>query len=196
MVLKVKIIRSLIFISLAFIVLFASIIYFSPYGKYEHFDYKLILATKEIDKSPNHVYEYLGDSGNASEWSVFVDHIITLNGDEVADGNVGSERRCFKNANRKGLRWDEEIVEIIPTEKRRLTIYNLVDFPMTADGIETEQLYERIGENRCKLSFSVFYNKDQISWWDDIRMYFAAFFIKNILDKNLSNIKFHCENHE
>ena len=88
------------------------VVLLSPYGKKDGFSYPLVLHTVEVDATPDHVFSFLGNSGNASRWSVFVHHIVPLYASTVPDGRSGSQRRCFKTRDEKGLQWDEEITVV------------------------------------------------------------------------------------
>ena len=165
---------------------FAGMIYFSPYGNEPGFKYKLVKASTEINAPADSVFKYLGNSANASKWSVFVSKIEPLNSDEFPDGTPGGRRRCY---NREGMQWDELITEVMPGVKRQLVIYNLKNFPLTAKHLATEQLYEKLGSNKCRLTFTVFYKGTEPTFAEKIKTWFAAYKIKDILDRNLANIK-------
>ncbi len=82
-------------IVLSLILLISGMVACSPYGSYDGFSYKLVKCTITIDAPVDSVFVFLGNSDNASRWSVYVDHITTLNSDSFADGTVGCRRRCF-----------------------------------------------------------------------------------------------------
>jgi hypothetical protein len=175
---------------LGLLVLSSFIIYFtSPYRFHKGFSYKLIKQTVEIDAPTEKVYQFLGNSDNAAKWSVFVHHISPLNSDEVLDGAVGSIRRCFRNADEKGTQWDELTTENVQNKKRQLIIYNLKGFPMTAKNLATEQLYESLGANKCRLSFTVFFKDAKPSFWETIKTYLGSYKIKSVFKQNMTNIK-------
>ena len=161
----------------------------SPFKTHEGFDYPLIKQTIIIDAPIEKVFGYLGNSDNASNWSVFVDHISTINGREVLDGKVGSERRCFVRKNKQGMQWDELTTEVIQNKKRQLTIYNLENFPITAQNLATEQIYQLTNDNKCALSFTLFYKDVEPTWGEYFKTTFAAYLIKSIFRKNMENIK-------
>jgi uncharacterized protein YndB with AHSA1/START domain len=171
------------------IVILAIMIVFSPYKKYGSNQFRSVDVSVLIDLPPDSVYEYLGNSDNARDWSSFVDHITVLNTEEYKDGEVGSERRCFENKNEKGIYWDEEILEVIPNKKRRLSIYNMNGFAMTAEGLQTEQIYKQIGKNKSELTFTVFFEGHGPSWFESLKMYYSAYALRSIFEKNLDNIK-------
>lgn len=181
--------RIFVYILLLLIVIAAAAIIFSPYGRHDGFDYKLMKHTVDINAPANTVYNYLGNSANAKDWSVFVDHITTLNADSVPDGAIGSRRRCFVNADETGTRWDETIVENIPGVKRQITIYDMVDFPMTAENLATEQLYEPLDSNRTRLTFTVFYRNAEPSLWETFKTHLASYKIISVFKGNMDNIK-------
>lgn len=164
------------------------IVAFSPY-RYDTASGKKMISHSVIIQQPAEVvFNYLGRSANASKWSVFVDHIDPLpNG--IPDGKAGSLRRCFCNSNKKGTRWDEEITLVEPNKRRQLRIYNMVDFSMKADGVYTEQLYERLGNNKTRLTFTVFYKNHIPTPCEEFKTYLAAYKMKRIFRTNMNNIK-------
>lgn len=165
-------------------------IWFSPYGKQKGYEYKLVYTSIEIEVPPDSVFKYLGNSDNAQDWSVYVDHIIPLNNDSFPDGVVGARRRCFQNADKKGIWWDEFITVVEPGKRRQLTIYNMHNFPIDANGLATEQLYEPLSNgSKCRLTFTVFYLNHEPSTWETFKTYFAAYTIKSVFEINLANIK-------
>lgn len=161
----------------------------SPFGTKEGFKYKLIINSIEINAPADSVYSFLGKSSNAAKWSVFVNHINPLNSDKIPDGQVGCQRRCFQNADEKGLLWDEEITVAERGIRRQLTIFNMKDFGLEAPGLATEQIYEPINENQTKLSFTLFYLNNNPSIIDLLKTYFSAFVVKSIYERNMTNIK-------
>jgi uncharacterized protein YndB with AHSA1/START domain len=168
---------------------FSGLLFFSPYHSYDGFSYKLVKQTIEINAPREAVFKFLGNSKNASRWSVFVHHINPLNSDSFADGKPGGRRRCFCNADETGRRWDELITEVVPGTKRQLVTYNFKDFPMTAEHLATEQLYESISENKCRLTFTVFFKDSAPGLFETFKTNIAAYTIKSIFEKNMANIK-------
>jgi uncharacterized protein YndB with AHSA1/START domain len=164
-------------------------ILFSPYGKHEGFDYKLIKHTVEIDAPVEKVFNFLGNSENAKRWSVFVNHITPLNTDTFADGTPGARRRCYQQADEQGIQWDELITIVEKNKRRQLTCYDLKDFPMTAENLATEQIYEELPGKGCRLSFTLFFYQDRSTWWDELKTYLAAYKVKSIYEENMANIK-------
>lgn len=164
-------------------------IYFSPYGSHEGFSYKLIKESVVVDVSVDSAFRFLGNSDNAKRWSVYVDHISTLNGIRTPDGTPGSIRRCFCNSNEKGQRWDELTTLVEPNKRRQLTTFNLIDFPMQANGLASEQRYRKISANRCEITFTLFFANHDSGFWDEFKTYFGAYKVRSIFQQNLSNIK-------
>ena len=148
-------------VSLSIIILFViSIILmvaFSPYGKGSLYENRFLHSSIEINATKKNAYEVLGNSNNARKWSVFVHHINTLNSDEITDGSVGSVRRCYQNENELGLQWDEQIIINEINKRRRLSIFNMVGFEMSAENLLTDQVYEDI-DGGCKLTFTLFFD--------------------------------------
>jgi uncharacterized protein YndB with AHSA1/START domain len=169
--------------SFVLVLLLAIAIWKSPFqdGVIEH--------TVEVEAPLNEVYDFLSNSNNAKRWSVFVDHINTLNADSITDGKVGSRRRCFCKADETGTQWDELISEVEPYQRRQLLIYNLKEFSMTADNLATNQFYETLPGDRCKLTFTVFFKGDQPGIWDWFKTKLAAYKIQDIFERNMDNIK-------
>lgn len=168
--------------------LFAVLLLFSPFKRHQGEEMSAVNCTIEIDAPVDSVYVYLGNSANASDWSVFVDHITPLNPKQVPDGSPGSLRRCFQQADEQGIRWDEEILIAEQGRRRRLSIFNLIDFPMEASGLGTEQRYQTLPGNRTRLTFTVFYLR-QPSNWDYFKTLLGAWRIRDVFEKNLHNIK-------
>ena len=168
--------------------LLTAMIMFSPYGKHKGFESKMIQATIEINVSKDSVFRYLGNSDNASKWSVYVSKIEPLNADRFPDGSIGGRRRCYSSQG-KGIRWDELISEVVPNEKRQLLIYNMVNFPVSASDLATEQHYESLGENKCLLTFTLFYKNNNPTWMETLKTYFASYKVESVFKRNLANIK-------
>ena len=161
----------------------------SPYKKGERYPHRYLNASVYIKAKKEIVFSALGDSENTRKWSVFVHHINTLNKVDFEDGSVGSVRRCFQNEDERGLRWDEEIVLNEHNQKRRLTIFNMVDFGIESNYLRTEQFYETVKEG-CNLTFTLFYEPiSSISYLDEFKLYLTAYKVHRIFEKNLKNIK-------
>lgn len=169
--------------------LIVAFISLSPFGYHKGFDYPLIIQTIVIDAEPETVFKYLGNSSNAAEWSVFVDHISPLNAEKVQDGEIGSERRCFGSADETGIIWDERITRVEPGAHRQLEIYNLQGFELKADHLVTDQLYRRTNGLQTSLSFTLHYGDHDPSLWTTLKTYVAAYKISSIFADNLINIK-------
>ena len=165
----------------------------SPFKKYHHRNE--IRNEVIINAPPCEVFEYLGNSSNAAKWSVYVDHITTLNKDKVEDGKVGSIRRCFANQDENvGEKWDELITEVIPCKKRQLSIYNLQNFSFAAEGLLTEQQYYEVNNDKTKLVFTVFYKDNQTNLMDEMKTHFVSYNIEDVFIQNMNNIKYEVEN--
>lgn len=166
----------------------------SPYGENDDYDYKIVKVSVPIDAQPSEVFTYLGNSKNAKNWSVFVDHISPLNPNEKDDGEIGSLRRCFNKEDESGLTWDEEILNVEENKYRLLRCYNLQGFKMSADNIRTEQLYEELEDKSTLLSFTLFFTPGKASFIDELKMYYSAYKVTSIFQENLNNIKYLVEN--
>ena len=164
----------------------------APYKYHDDIAKQAIKYSIEIEADKAFIFNYLGNSNNARDWSVFVDHISTLNGTMVPDGDINSIRRCFKNENEEGIRWDEEILEVIPNKKRKLSCFNLKGFFMKTDNIRTEQVYKTLSPNKTYLTFSVYFEGTK-SISNTFKIRIASWNIKYIFRKNMENIKMICE---
>jgi uncharacterized protein YndB with AHSA1/START domain len=186
---SVKTVKWITGIMLLLMIVTSAIVVFSPYGKKEGFEFKLISHSIEINAPTETVFNFLGNSKNASRWSVYVDHIIPLNSDQFKDGVPGSVRRCFRYADKSGTQWDELITEVIPNKKRQLTIFNMKDFPMKAEGLATEQWYQDLENQKTQVTFTVFFINRQPTMFDALKTYLAAYQIKRVFAENMENIK-------
>lgn len=161
---------------------------FSPYGRQDGFPYRVMAHTVEIGAPADSVFRYLGNSANASRWSTFVHHITPLNPDSVPDGAVGSRRRCFRLADESGETWDETITVVEPSRRRQLTLYAFRNFAVSADNMATEQIYEALGPDRSRLTFTVFFKDVEPGFLDAYLMYLTAYRIHDIFKDNMRNI--------
>jgi hypothetical protein len=104
------------------------------------------------------VWDYVGDSGNAAEWSVYFHHISPLSHGS-SDGTLGSVRRCYRMPDQTGVTWDEEVVRLTPLRERRIRVYNIAGGKLGrfASGVElwVVQRYDQAEQGRrCTLTFS------------------------------------------
>ena len=162
---------------------------FSPFTKKGTNDYRSVDYTVEINAPAETVFNYLGNSDNAADWSSYVDHISTLNAEQYKDGELGSIRRCYKNKNEEGILWDEEILAVTSNKKRVLSIYNMQGFASPINGLETEQIYEAISAHKTQLTFSLCFAMHEASWFETLKMYLASYTIYNRFKDNLENVK-------
>jgi hypothetical protein len=181
--------KTILKILIAATLLLIAMIYFSPYKHQTILGKKGIVTTVKINTSLQKLYAYLGNSNNARQWSSYVHHITTLNADTIADGQIGSIRRCFKNENEKGVQWDEVVTQNIINNKREIQIYNAHDFLVYQPGLYTSQLYTAIDSNTTQLQFCVYYHKEPTALFALFKTHFAAYTIQYIFNKNLANIK-------
>ena len=181
--------KAVFFFTTLFFVVLTSTVLLSPYGKGNIYSHRYLQSSIFIESDKSYAYDVLGNSDNARKWSVFVHHISTLNSDKVIDGSVGSVRRCYQNENEIGLKWDEKIIINEINKRRRLSIFNMINFDMTADYLMTEQIYDD-ADGGCKLTFTLFFDSTKkIGVIDELKMYLAAYTAHDIFEKNLMNIK-------
>lgn len=181
--------KILLGIVIAFCVALLAMVVFSPYKSHDGFDYKLVKHTIVINAPVDSVFKFLGNSSNARKWSVYVNHISTLNSDEVKDGLPGSIRRAFCTEDEKGQRWDELVTIVEPNKRRQLVTYDYIDFSMTAEDLATEQIYEVIDANSTQLTFTLFFKDHEPTLFEKLKMNFAAYVVLDIYKKNMNNIK-------
>lgn len=112
----------------------------------------LVSRSIVIEAPVEEVWAYVGQAGNAREWSVYFHHISPLPG--PADGTLGAFRRCFRRANEQGKSWDEELVGIVPLRLRHIRMFEPIGFPGYR-GAENDvwQRYEPLGPRRTRLEF-------------------------------------------
>ena len=166
-----------------------AMVYFSPYGKNANNEIRQVRESIIMNSSSEEVFNFLGDSDNAEDWSVFVDHISPLNSHKVKDGEVHSERRCFAQADEKGMSWDERVTAVEPLKRRQLHCYNFKNFYISAGELITEQVYETLENGNCKLTFTLFMAGEDNSFLDELKFYYAGYTISDVFRKNLANIK-------
>ncbi|MBS3914891.1 MAG: SRPBCC family protein [Bacteroidetes bacterium] len=163
--------------------------FLAPFGKSGIDDKKSVEYSMQINVSRDSAWKYLSNSNSAREWSVFVHHISTLNATEVPDGKPGSKRRCFCREDETGRRWDEQILSVQQDSFRTISIENMVKFPMTANHLETQQIYKSISENKCEITLRLYYIGNNFSFWDGLKTRAAAYTIQSIFRRNLENMK-------
>ncbi len=183
------------FLSLGMLLLMVSGWGWNPYRHHPGYPYKLVKETISVQVPVEQAYAYLGDSDNARHWSVFVDHITPLNSDTYPDGTVHSKRRCFKQADEKGIWWDEEVLETRKDKHRLLSIYHLHGFPLQAEHLLTEQVYERVNTHECRVSLTLYFEPGKASKTDLLKMHIASYVVRNIFRNNLKQIKYEMEHH-
>ena len=169
---------------LAVLLLFL-IVSFAAY-KFSPYDQK-ILSAVDIEMPCEITFDYLGDSENAKDWSVFVAFIETINSAVIPDGEVGSKRICYTKEDHTGFNWEEEVLEVKPNEYRKISCYNFENLGINTPNLATEQIYRTTDEG-CKVMFTLDFIKKP-GFIDLVKMKFAAYRIKSIFDKNLANIK-------
>ena len=179
--------RSVNKLLIVFLLVVLFLLLFSPFKKSNG---QYALENEIIINGPiSEIYTYLGNSGNAAQWSAYVDHITPLNPAKVKDGKKGSIRRSFKNEDEEGIWWDEEILTDNTNTERELTIYNMHGFAIQTHNLTTKQLYTAISDTATQLTFGLYKNAEEVTFSDWFKMRFAGWVISSIFDKNLEGIK-------
>lgn len=136
------------------------------------------------------VWIYASDSTKANEWSVFFNHISPMPG--IADGKVGSIRRCFRTLDEEGPSWDEITIKITPHQLRVITTYNVRGFSHSGlvkdNYVFVRQIYEVINENKTKLTFQTYYSSKS-KLLSKVALMKSKKEIEVMFYKNLINIK-------
>ena len=150
-----------------------------------------------IDAGQKEVWDYLSDNSNAKMWSIFFDHISTLEttGSDVAEGGVGSVRRCFRNSNEQGISWDEVTVKTEPYHLRQIHTYNIQNWPLEDFNVlefDVYQTYEKLGKNNTKLGFTASLKSPQTAYAKWL-FYISKWETLRVFKVNLENIKVHIE---
>ena len=154
----------------------------------------LYRCTVAIEAPVEAVWAYVGDSRRAAEWSVYFDHIAPLDESPAPDGAVGSLRRCYRRADRRGARWDEEVVAREPLRYRQIRTYALRGFRPVAQGLSTgaefrvEQHYEADGPDRTRLTFATALSRPALPAAAWVFGRFASEVVR-VFALNLENIK-------
>ena len=182
------ILKYILLFTLFILMCLALMIWRSPYGKAEDGSQKIIIETIMIDVNTEIVYNYLANSNNAKDWSIYVDYITPLNSDIYKDGEKGSIRRCFKTENEIEMYWDEEILINEKNKLRQLSIYNMTNFKISSNHLLTEQIYNP-RDGKCELSLTLFLDKNKANFLEEIKLYYAAYQISTIFKGNLNQIK-------
>lgn len=160
----------------------------SPF-KHHSNEFRTVEATITISAPIDSVFEYMGHSEFASDWSAYVHHITPLNTEKHPDGELWSKRKIFIDEDEKGARWEEKIIKISKNKNRTLSIYNINEMSLSADGLQTEQRYKKLNAKESSLSLVLYFNAQNNSYWNQFWMHIASFRTRNIFKKNLENIK-------
>jgi len=144
----------------------------------------VISESINIEKPVSEVFTYMGNSDNASIWSVYVHHIELLSGQ---DGKKGCVRRCFKGEDSTDIHWDETILEVVTDKYRKLNIYNAHHFPIYTEGLTTEQIYTG-SDSSCSLTLSLCLPADA-GFFDRLKFKIGAFVVSDVFEGNLHNIQ-------
>ncbi len=183
-----KYLKPLLIVASILLFAFALLLLTSHYEKNRFSEQRAIYGTVEINAPVERVFKYMSRSDWAGKWSVFVHHITPLNADKVADGAKGCIRRCFVNSDETGTQWDEEILNVTPNKNRTLSVYALKGFPITSEGLITQQIYEPIDSTHTRLTLILAYGEPP-SLWEQLKTHIASYKTHSIFEANLANIK-------
>lgn len=135
----------------------------------------------------------MSDSNKTTEWSIYFHHITVLS-IAIADGRVGSLRRCFRNSNETGVYWDEKVLAVEFEKNRMIYSFNFNGYKLDSKTYSTYVLQEyiKINDKSTRLVFKTKYS-ELMTLWDRIMFFFAKKQVEEIFNKNLMNIKNHIE---
>lgn len=143
-----------------------------------------------INAPISEVWDYASDSNRAIDWSVYFDHISPLEGPK--DGTIGSMRRCFRNADETGERWDEVTIASTPLESRYIVTFNFINYPLNFIGqgkyAFVRQLYRAIDKDHTEMTFQTQLAPGSGIAWGLIFKY-SSRDTGHIFQLNLENIK-------
>ncbi len=159
--------------------------------EYENVFWKDSLSHTVVINAPlNRVWAYASDSTKAKEWSVFFDRISPLPG--KSDGQIGAQRRCYRNPGGEPPFWDEIIILLEPQKMRAITTYNLTGFKFEwltrGSYVFVRQLYRSLDDNKTELTFQTYFS-EKSDFTTKIAFFIAKKDTLNIFKKNLTNIK-------
>jgi hypothetical protein len=106
-----------------------------------------------VDAPVEELWAYASDSTQAVRWSIYFHHITPMDG---PDGELGSTRRCFRQVDEAGVRWDEEVIDLVRLRRRRMRVYNLRGFSWPGTELQemvVDQVFEDLGGGRSSLTF-------------------------------------------
>jgi hypothetical protein len=135
------------------------------------------------------VWDYVGNSNNAAEWSVYFHHITNISGE---DGKPGALRRCFRRQDEQGNKWDEKTLEIVPKTYRKIHTHSLYGFPDEAFNSAEFHVHQRFVESPDGKSVRLSFGSELIKPTDIIsavRFIWYAREAKRVIHMNLENIK-------
>jgi len=168
----------------------ALLVYYSPYKAYAGHTYKMVQHSVIINKPVHVVFRFMNDNSGTKNWITYVDHIQLLN---KPGGKKGAHWRYYCNADETGQKFDGMLIHIKNNRSRKLKLFRFKDFPFEPGELIHEQLYCPLRGNRCKLFFTLYYNKKP-GVYDDFKASIAAYKVKQALRENLNNIKVVLEN--
>jgi hypothetical protein len=163
----------------------------SPYGHHAGSATPRLIESIDVARPCGRAFTYLGDSSHARAWSAFVNHITPLNPEVTPDGTKGSIRRSFRNADERGMRWDELFLIVEPNQRRRLRIFNMVGgaAPKESENhLVSEQLYEPLAGGGCRLSFTLEFEQPP-SLRDELATRLVGYEVASVFARNIGNVK-------
>lgn len=180
--------------------------------------YAEVAAEIEIAAPLQSVWTYVQEDVNASHWSIFFSSIEMAPIDEYPQNrnlqasDLGYVRRCYRNSNKMGLRWDEENIRIERGDERitkEIRSFNFIGYGSWYNVLSFRVLqeYVRIDESTTLLRFFTepYSQKELTATGVEIGFlkYQLLMFLHRltsqsrtleIFQKNLENIKYGIEN--
>ncbi len=177
------------FIILAGLILF---IRFSPYQVENGTTQKAIKNEVIINCPVETAFDYMSSDDNMKNKLEYLDHTKTIKS-ASKDNSYGKITRFFCNSDEKGQCYDGMVIGSVQNKKRKIKLYNFVEFPLSFDEITNEQNFKKLTNSSCKLTFKLLYQHKNIGVWNEIKAQLSSYRVKNIISKELKNIKFELE---
>jgi uncharacterized membrane protein len=152
--------------------------------------------TVTVDAPMDQVWQYVGDSTKARDWSVYFHHISPLPG--IADGKIGAVRRCYRREDETGMTWDEKVVDVKKHQYRKIHTYNVqglsIDYFHQTE-YNVTQKFKAINDQQTNVTFAFTVRKPNnfLAWMGNRVLRWSAW---RVFKVNLENIKHHIEQGE
>ncbi len=180
--------------SSALLIALVLFIRFSPYKKLSDREQNGIQTRIIIDRQVNVVFDFMFESQNTKNGTLYVDHINVITKQTDSASEIGTISRFYCNNDETGQTYDGEVLKSVKNIKRVVKLSNFIDFPIEFNEVINEQLFKPISENKCELRLSLYYKNSLPDFWDEIKAHVASYRIKMAIYENMQKIKNELEN--